>query len=182
MGNQMNIPKKYEYLLAPDMPLVIQAGLKMVGTKEIYGAKHSPIIMGWAETAGISKIYTNDELAWCGLSHYVALLRGGKPAALEGWDILRALKYATYGMGVKAPGVGDTLVFERPGGGHVGFYVAESKTTYHVMGGNQSNEYGFTEISKDRLNAARRPIYNIMPPTVKPMFIDASGRLSTNEA
>lgn len=177
----MRIAEKYAYLLAAEMPLVIQAGLKMVGTKEVYGPKHSPIIMSWAETAGIASIYTNDELAWCGLSHFVALLRGGKPASLEGWDILRALKYSTYGMGVKVPGVGDTLVFERPGGGHVGFYVGESANTYHVMGGNQSNEYGFTEILKTRLKAARRPIYNNMPATVKPMKLHESGLISINE-
>lgn len=176
------IPTKYRYLTRRDMPKVIQAALSMVGVREVKGQKHNPIILGWAQTLGIDKIYTNDELAWCGLSHAVALLRGGKPASLEGYDILRALSYKSYGIGVERPGVGDTLIFKRPGGGHVGFYVAESKTTYHVLGGNQSNAYGFTEIAKDRLVAARSPIYTIRPATAIPMYIDASGNLSTNEA
>lgn len=176
------IPKQYQYLLAADMPKVIQAALQMVGTREYAGKKHNPTILGWAKTLGIEKIYTNDELAWCGLSHAVALLRGGKPASLEGWDILRALSYRTYGMGVQRPGIGDTLVFKRPGGGHVGFYVGESSKTYHVLGGNQSNAYGFAEILKSRLVAARSPIYNVRPATAVPMYIDASGRVSVNEA
>lgn len=176
------IPIKYQYLTQPDMPKVIQAAIAMVGVREVKGKKHNPIILGWAQTLGIDKIYTNDELAWCGLSHAVALLRGGKPASLEGYDILRALSYRSYGMGVERPGVGDTLIFKRPGGGHVGFYVAESKKTYHVLGGNQSNTYGFTEIAKDRLVEARSPIYTIRPATAIPVYIDASGNLSTNEA
>lgn len=176
------IPDKYRYLLQPDMPKVIQAALLMVGVKEVVGNKHNKIILGWAETLGIGSIYTNDELAWCGLAHAVALLRGGKPASLEGWDILRARKYEAYGMGVAQPGVGDTLVFQRPGGGHVGFYVAESRATYHVLGGNQSNQYGFTEIEKSRLVAARSPIYNLRPATAIPMYINSSGLISKNEA
>jgi uncharacterized protein (TIGR02594 family) len=176
------IPKKYQYLLAPNMPKVIQAAMKMYGVMEVPGRKHNPVILGWAATLGIEKIYTNDELAWCGLAHAVALLRGGKPAALEGWDILRALKYKTYGMGVEQPGIGDTLVFQRPGGGHVGFYVGESKSTYHVLGGNQSNAYNVTEIAKSRCVAKRSPIYNLRPASAVPVFLDASGVVSTNEA
>lgn len=176
------IPEKYKYLEKSTMPKVIQAALNMVGIKEIKGSKHNPVIIGWAKTLGIEKLYTTDELAWCGLAHAVALLRGGKPASLEGWDILRALKYETYGMGVAKPGIGDTLVFKRPGGGHVGFYVGESKKTYHVLGGNQSDSYGFTEIEKTRLVAARSPIYTLRPATAVPMYISASGTVSKNES
>lgn len=145
----MTIPAKYQYLLQPDMPRVIQAAIQMYGTQEISGKRNNAVIMGWAETLGISSIYKNDEVAWCGLAHAVALLRGGKPASLQGWDILRALSYRHYGEHTDLPGIGDTLVFKRPGGGHVGFYVAESATTFHVLGGNQANAYNITEINKD---------------------------------
>lgn len=176
-----NIPNQFKYLLKSDMPKVIQAAVQLYGTKEISGKKHNATILGWAKTLGIEKIYTNDELAWCGLSHAICLLRGGKPAQLEGWDILRALKYETYGMGIAKPGVGDTLVFKRTGGGHVGFYVAESPKTYFVLGGNQANSYSITEIEKKRLVAARSPIYNIRPATAIPMYLDSSGKISQNE-
>lgn len=178
----MRIPSAYGYLLTYDMPKVIQAAVEMYGIKEILGTKHNPVIMGWAKTLGIDKLYTSDEMPWCGLAHAVALLRGGKPASLDGWDLLRALSYKTYGMGVARPGVGDTLVFKRPGGGHVGFYVGESKNTYHVLGGNSGNEYKVVEIDKKRLVAARSPIYNLRPASAVPMFIDASGAVSNNEA
>ena len=176
------IPTQYKYLEAPDMPLVIQAAIKMIGIKEIKGAKHNPVILGWADTLGIGNLVNDDEQAWCALSHAVALLRGGKPASLEGWDLLRALSYKNYGMGVAKPGVGDTLVFKRPEGGHVGFYVAESKNTYHVLGGNQRDAYGFAELDKKRLVAARSPIYNVRPATAIPMYINSSGVISSNEA
>jgi uncharacterized protein (TIGR02594 family) len=178
----MPVPTQYKYLLKADMPKVIQAAIKLYDTTEITGKKHNSVILGWAKTLGIDKIYTNDELAWCGLAHAICLLRGGKPASLEGWDILRALKYATYGMGVAKPGVGDTLVFKRTGGGHVGFYAAESKNTYHVLGGNQKNAYNIVEIEKKRLIAARSPIYNLRPATAIPMYMDSTGNISCNES
>ncbi|MEG8021785.1 hypothetical protein [Sphingomonas aerolata] len=52
---------------------------------------------------------------------------------------------------------GAVLVFDRPGGGHVGFYVGEDATAYHVLGGNQSNAVTVTRIAKGRLTASRWP-------------------------
>jgi uncharacterized protein (TIGR02594 family) len=178
----ITLPEKYSYLTGPGMPFIIQEGLKLYGVKEIIGRTHSSIILGWAKTLGIDNIYTNDEMAWCGLSHAVVLLRAGKPAELRGYDILRALKYAEYGIEIAAPGLGDTLVFIRPGGGHVGIYVAESKDTYHVMGGNSSNTYKIVEIEKRRLVAARTPLYKNRPLTAIPMYVSSTGIISKNES
>jgi uncharacterized protein (TIGR02594 family) len=95
---------------------------------------------------------------------------------------LWARNWTKYGVRSAKPGLGDVLVFARGSGGHVGFYIAEDKTTYHVLGGNQSNKVCITRISKDRFLAARRPVYKSVPSSVKPYEALTGGALSTNEA
>ena len=50
------------------------------------------------------------------------------------------------------------MTFKRPGGGHVGFYVGEDSTAYHVLSGNQFDKVGITRIDKSRLVAIRWPL------------------------
>jgi uncharacterized protein (TIGR02594 family) len=174
------IPEKYKWLLSEGAPKMIVEGLKLVGIKEVVGKQHNPIILGWAKETGLEKVYTADEIPWCGLVHgYLAKLAGKEIVK----DPLWALNWGNFGIPAPEPMLGDTLTFKRPGGGHVGLYVSESKNTYHVMGGNQGNAYGFTEIDKFRLQKARRPIYSIaQPPNVRKIFMDSFGKISTDEA
>lgn len=58
------------------------------------------------------------------------------------------------------PRYGAILVFVRKGGGHVGFYVGEDKTHYHVLGGNQSNSVTVSRILKKRCIGVRWPKTN----------------------
>ena len=95
---------------------------------------------------------------------------------------MRALKYQAFGVPVNQAMLGDTLIFKREGGGHVGTYIAESDTTYHVLGGNQGNRVSIIEIEKKRFVAARRPVYQTQPAGVKRFFLSSTGIVSTNEA
>lgn len=65
-----------------------------------------------------------------------------------------ALNWTKFGKAVK-PQKGAILVFWRgsPSSwqGHVGFYVGEDRTHYHVLGGNQSNAVTVSRIAKNRL-------------------------------
>lgn len=178
-----NLPQKYHFLLSiEDLPKTISEALKMLGVQEVVGMKHSSVIMGWAKALGLEKIYTNDELSWCGLFAAWVITRAGKFIPFKSWDLLRALSYQKFGIAVKEPMLGDVVVFKREGGGHVGFYIAESKTTYAVIGGNQSNRVSITEIAKDRAVAFRRPVYQNQPLSVKKYIISSTGVVSTNEA
>ena len=49
------------------------------------------------------------------------------------------------------------LVFTRPGGGHVGFYVGEDAAAYHILGGNQGDAVTIVRIVKSRYIARRWP-------------------------
>jgi hypothetical protein len=77
--------------------------------------------------------------------------------------------------------LGDILTFKRNAGGHVGFYVGEDATAYHVLGGNQSNQVSVSRIAKSRLYQARRPEYKSQPLNIRKVQLGSTGELSTNE-
>jgi hypothetical protein len=77
----------------------------------------------------------------------------------------------------------DILVFSRPGGNHVGFYVGANTHAFLVYGGNQSNAVGFAWIDKTRMIGARRPIYKLgEPANVRKIILSEIGELSKNES
>ncbi len=152
----------------------------LLGTKEIVGSKHNPVILGWAKGIGgwIAKFYNADEIPWCGL--FVA--HCFRVSGLQvGQNSLGALSWASWGVPIQKASPGALLVFTRSGGGHVGFYVSEDKEAYHVLGGNQSNSVSVTRIAKNRLKAIRWPAKTPLP-TQGPVFAKFTGALSTNEA
>lgn len=182
------IPKKYQWAyLAPEPKQVVEA-FKHYGVLEITGKDDCPDIRQWAREIGgkVSEVYTADEIPWCGLFMAIVIkrARGAKEVVK---DPLWALNWATFGEYIKGPRFGDVLVFVRKTrtgakAGHVGLYIAEDTTHYHVLGGNQDNAVNITRIAKSRLYVARAPIYRIgKPKFVKPYQIEATGNISINE-
>ncbi len=104
-------------------------------------------------------------------------------AALEVVDKpLWALSWANWGFEAKEPMLGDVLTFKRNGGGHVGIYVGEDETHFHVLGGNQGNAVSVSRIAKTRLFKARRTLWKIAQPAgVRKVFLEAKGVITTNE-
>jgi uncharacterized protein (TIGR02594 family) len=178
----MKLPKEYAWLGKEPGPKMLIEALKLVGTKEIVGKAHNPEILRWADVLGIQKIYTADETAWCALSHAYIAKMAGKQLPFGSWDLLRARSFSKFGESVGKAELGDTLVFQREGGGHVGMYVGEDMTCYHVLGGNQGNAYGFTRIQKRRCIAIRRPAYSLQPANVRAIALKSTGSVSRNEA
>jgi uncharacterized protein (TIGR02594 family) len=179
----MPLPKHYEWLNAEGAPKMLVEALKLYGLKEMPGkGKSNPEILKWAKELGVSKIYEDDDIAWCALSHAIVAKRAGKEVPFTGYDLLRAKSFAKWGMESKTPQLGDTLVFQRPNGFHVGLYVGEDKEAYHVLGGNQGNAYNIMRIAKNRLYAARRPDYGIKPKNVRKVLLEATGGLSNDES
>lgn len=178
----MKLPDLYGFLINEPGPKMIVEALKLYGIREIPGKKHNELIMSWAREFGIQNIYTGDEMAWCALAHAKVAKNAGKQVAFSGYELLRAKSWEIWGNPVNEAMLGDTCVFSRPGGNHVAIYVGESEDTYHVLGGNQSNKYGFTEIAKDRCIAIRRPLYMKQPENVRKIILSKSGIISENEA
>jgi uncharacterized protein (TIGR02594 family) len=182
------LQKNYEWLTAYAAagPTTVIEALKLYGVHEGIGDADNPEILGWAKELGITD-YVHDAEPWCGLfMAYVALKAGDQAPAKPLW----ALSWAAFGTPVSAPYFGDTVVFRRFDpytkkliGGHVGIYIGEDDSCYHVLGGNESDSVTITRIPKERLFAARRPPnLNPLPANVKKIMLPPSGTLSTNEA
>jgi len=170
---------RYNWLEEEKSPRILVQAVKLIGTKEIVGKDHNPVILDWARELGL-KMYTNDEIPWCGL--FIAYC--AHKAGVEVVDApLWALNWAKYGTHVNQPMLGDVLTFKRDGGGHVGIYVGEDRTHYHIIGGNQGNQVNIMRIAKTRLHQARRTAWKIaQPANVRVIKLESQGTISTNEA
>lgn len=177
------LPKKYEFLRAEKGPRILIEALKFHGLEEIQGLKNNAEIMNWARDVDARHVYNADEIPWCGL-FMAKVCFDSQIHALRGKDCLWARNWAKFGNKAETPMLGDIMVFSRgKSSGHVGIYVGESKTTYHVLGGNQSDSVSIVEILKTRLIDARRPIWKIgQPVNVRQIFLDKAGPVSTNES
>jgi uncharacterized protein (TIGR02594 family) len=170
----------YAWLKKETAPKILVEAVKHIGVKEIVGKQHNPTILSWAKVLGLEKVYTNDEIPWCGLFvAYCAHASGLQVVKHPLW----ALNWNKYGNVAQVPMLGDVLTFTRNGGGHVGIYVGEDATHYHVLGGNQNNSVSVSRIAKDRLSQARRTAWKIaQPASVRVVHLAAKGVVTTNEA
>jgi uncharacterized protein (TIGR02594 family) len=170
----------YAWLKKETAPKILVEAVKHIGVKEIVGKQHNPTILSWAKVLGLEKVYTNDEIPWCGLFvAYCAHASGLQVVKHPLW----ALNWNKFGNVAQVPMLGDVLTFTRNGGGHVGIYVGEDNTHYHVLGGNQNNSVSVSRIAKDRLSQARRTAWKIaQPASVRVVHLAAKGVVTTNEA
>lgn len=185
------LPKNYQWLESlKGLPNTIRFALAEYGVQEVVGRGSNQTILGWrdelngAAPAGKPLVsgYSDDDIPWCGLFAAIITFRRLKNIVEVVMSPLWARNWSKYGVKSPEPGLGDILVFSRGSGGHVGFYVGEDSTAYHVLGGNQSNRVSITRVAKSRLLAARRPPYKVQPRAVKPYHLTSSGPLSKNEA
>lgn len=193
----MTIPTSYSFLSKELGPILLLEALKLYGTKETAGAGNTAAILSWANEVAYmvqtpyakwaSKWYDKDSTPWCGLFMAVVACRAsqGRPERFPPVQYLSALEWANFGVSVgkKQAMLGDVLVFQRSGGGHVGIYVGEDGTHFHVLGGNQRDQVNIMPIEKRRLVAVRRSVYTVQPANIRKVYLSASGApVSTNES
>lgn len=177
MSERSPIPQKYKWLEKEGSPKLIVEALKCFGIKEITGKENNPLLIQWAHEIGI-KNYNSDEIPWCGLFvAYIVKMTGRSVVINPLW----ARNWAKWGVESKVAMLGDILVFSRNSGGHVGLYVGEDKSAYHVLGGNQGDSVSIVRILKSRCIAIRRPEYKNQPLNVRRIFITGNGSISVNE-
>ena len=165
-------------------PAWLLAARAKLGTREAAGAANNPTIMSWAKRLGTKVLgiaYNADSVPWCGVFVAACLAEDGIPAAPIA---VRAKAGASWGQNIRPERIapGAVLVFERPGGGHVGFYVGEDPTAYHVLGGNQGDRVSIMRIAKSRCIARRWPAGRPVIGGPKAMTATAGIPLSRNEA
>lgn len=167
----------------PREPVWMREAQRYMGLKEIAGSKSNSTIMGWAKRLGgwVASFYTNDDIPWCGLAiaNWISVTLPSEPLPA---NPLGALNWSKFGRQLAQPVLGAILTFKRPGGGHVGLYVGEDRTHYHVLGGNQANSVNITRIEKIRCEAIRWPTTG-GEPVGGPVRLTAAGvPVSKNEA
>lgn len=172
---------KYKWLENENSPKILDEAVKLYGTREIVGKQHSKEIISWAKELGLEKTYTNDEIPWCGLFLAIIVKRAGFEVVK---NPLWARSWNDFGTKQTKAMLGDVLVFTRPGGGgHVGIYVGEDDTCYHILGGNQSNMVNTSRLLKSRCIGIRRCNWRVsQPKNVRVIKLSGDGHISTNES
>ena len=84
----------YAYLNEENSPQILVQAKMLLGTKEIVGTVNNKVIMGWAKGLGLEKIYTSDEIAWCGLMMSEVCKRAGVETNLTPKQALWALNWS----------------------------------------------------------------------------------------
>lgn len=152
-----------------------------LGVREVPGPASSPRILGWAKAVArwLGIPYTADATPWCGLfAAWAVSMAGLIPPKIA----VRAKSWATWGE-ESTPCEGAILVFERQGGGHVGFYVGETEGdegAYLVLGGNQADSVCEAWLAKKRCIAVRMPVGYQPGPRI--IVHRKGGQLSRNES
>lgn len=159
----------YKDLARADLPRLVREAVALYGTFEAQGAKDNPDILAWAKEAHVGG-YNADSIPWCGLFAAIVATRAGWQDQIPA-SPLWALAWLDFGEKVESPVLGDILVYQRKGGGHVCLYVGEDGTHYHCLGGNQGDQVSIIRLPKARaagnglgFRGAVRPKYRIAQP------------------
>lgn len=124
-----------------------------IGLDEIPGAATNSTIARWL--IELSAWWRDDETPWCGtfVAHCIEHAGYSVP---KYW--MRAREWTNWGRALDVPVVGCIVVFERRGGGHVGFVIGTDDCgNLLVLGGNQGNEVSIDAFPRLRAIAYRWP-------------------------
>jgi uncharacterized protein (TIGR02594 family) len=148
-----------------------------LGVTEIPGSKTNATIGGWLKRLGAW--WSDDATPWCGV--FVAHCMEASGIALPKYW-MRAKDWAAWGSKLSAPETGCVVVFERKGGGHVGFVVGRTMAgNLLVLGGNQGDMVKISEFSRDRVIGYYWPP-SVPLPMHQALLVMAPAELSINEA
>ncbi len=159
-------------------PVWLSEARKQIGTREIKGPQHEPKILQWWKAIKRGGI-KNDETPWC------AAFVGGclEAVGVASSRFESAKSYATWGQPLSHPELGCIVVFDREGGGHVGFVVwRDEKLNWLVVGGNQGDAVNIKAFQTSRVLAYRWPP-GVELPAAEALRVFAAGiPVSRNEA
>lgn len=170
-------------------PLWLEAGIKLIGTKEGAGAKDNLDIIQWAKDEGgdIAKEYTHDSIPWCSLFMNHIFTKVG----VKGTDTLWALDWVGKWPAVKlaGPAVGAVAPMTRNGGGHVTCVVGRDQHGNIMgLGGNQSDAVNIEPFAVSRLNQGFWWPKTVSAPPAGQIgishlpVVQSNGKVSINEA
>lgn len=160
-----------------EQPWITEAK-KHLGVAEIPGPKTHPTITAWLRK--LDAWWADDETPWCGVFVAACMDAAGQPLP-KFW--MRAKAWAEWGTRLSVPVPGCVVVFERKGGGHVGFVVGRTAAGHlMVIGGNQGNRVSIAPFDTARVVGYYWPTGVALPAERVLPLLATSGPLSTNEA
>lgn len=127
-----------------------------VGLAEIPGRDTAPVIARWLRD--LRAWWSDDETPWCGTFVAACLTEAGLRESLpKHW--YRAKAWLEAGYPLVRPSPGAIAVFDRKGGGHVGFIVGRDPGgRLLILGGNQGNRVSIAPFDPSRLLGFRWPV------------------------
>lgn len=161
-------------------PVWIVEARKHIGVAEIAGPRHNSRITGWLD--GLRAWWKDDETPWCGVYVAHCIKSAGLPLP-KYW--MRAKDWLNWGVSIPAPVPGCVVVFDREGGGHVGFVIGKDKAgNLMVLGGNQRNAVNVAPFALSRNPRYRWPAGVKLPGALAMVLpvLASNGQLSKNEA
>lgn len=158
-------------------PRWVTEGKRYIGTREIPGVKHEPRILSWWKAIKRGGIKT-DEVPWC--AAFVGAMF--EAVGITSSRFESAKSYLQWGVRLDAPTFGCVVVFDRAGGGHVGFVVGkDDRGRLMVLGGNQGNAVTIAPFDMSRVAGYRWPAPG--PAQITPLPVTACAAASSrNEA
>jgi uncharacterized protein (TIGR02594 family) len=154
----------------------IHEAKKHIGLKEVKGTGTNLTIKTWL--SNLSAWWSDDETPWCGTFVAHCIKTAGYPLPKHWY---RAKDWLNWGVEIKQPCYGCIVVFERSGGGHVGFVVGKDKLDrLMVLGGNQGDAVSISPFARSRVAGYRMPDKVVSNPNL-PIII-SQAESSSNEA
>lgn len=129
-----------------------------IGLREIKGSRHEQRILAMlAKMGGFNHEHKawwrEDETAWCGLFVGYCLGASGR-FVIPHWYRAKAWAEHSAMTRLDAPAYGCLAVFNRKGGGHVGFVVGkDEQRNLMILGGNQGDEVNIKPFARCRVSA-----------------------------
>ena len=149
-----------------------------LGVAEIPGKDSAPIIVGWLKR--LRAWWSEDSTPWCGTFAAECLTEAGivPPRA---W--YRAKAYLDWGMALRTPVPGCIVVYDRAGGGHVGFAIARTAAgEILTLGGNQGDRVSIAPFPAARVLGYRWPWDGLRFPHSLWLPLEAAGGATPSDA
>lgn len=169
----------YKALSGYQAPLWLWSAMAYLGVREVPGKEHNGAIVRWLRE--LKAWWSDDETPWCGTFVAQCMREGGVQSIPKHW--YRALAWLDWGVAIQHPRVGCVVVFNRKGGGHVGFVLGRDLSgRLLVIGGNQGNAVTVAPFDVSRVAGYRMPKEKELQYLPLPTIALATGVSSTNEA
>jgi uncharacterized protein (TIGR02594 family) len=147
---------------------------------ELPGKATSPVIRRWL--IELKAWWEDDATPWCGVA-VAAWMRSCGLMLPKHW--YRAKGWLDWGLALDEPVVGCVVVYERKGGGHVGFVVGrDANGNILTLGGNQGDKVSIAAFDPKRVAGYRWPLERLVSLHEYPALplLASNAPVSTNEA